>query len=190
MITDRQNSFIATLELDDQHVDFLGQLHGTPALRNDRTFSGGFFTGAPTVRDDSHLLGCRPAQEIALHAPLTVYFRCTDDYYHLYIRSHSTYTGHCISKSAQKVLGAYLPDDGDTTSFNLMSLENRIVTLQEMKGGIQRVRLKARNSKAIGIIRRKGAPYLYLSELDGEGVVFKLRIIERNASFLSNPDEI
>ena len=190
MITDRQNSFIATLELDDKYVDFLGQLHGTPALRNDKTFSGGFFTGTPTVRDDSHLLGCRPAQEIALHAPLTVYFRCTDDYYHLYIRSHPTYTGHCISKSAQKVLGAYLPDGGATTSFNLMSLEGRIVTLQEMRGGIQHVRLKARHSQAIGIIRRKGAPYHYLAEIDDEGVIFKLRIIERNASFLSNPDEI
>ena len=190
MTTNRQKSFIATLELDNQHVDFLGSLHGTPAIRNDSLFSGGFYTGATTPRDDSHLLGRRPVQEVHNAVPITIYFRCTDDYYHLYIRSHTTYTGHCVSKDFAGVLGAFLPAGSDTSSFNLLNLENRIITLEDMGSDIQRLRLKVRHSKQIGSIRRRGAPYSYLAEIDDKGMVFKLRIIERNASFLSDPNEV
>lgn len=190
MTTNRQKSFIATLELDERQVDFLGALHGTPAIRHDTLFSGGFFTGASRKHDDSHLLGSLPLREAKNPAPLIIYFRCTDNYYHLYIRSHATYTGHCISKDLAGVLGAFLPAGSDTTSFNLLSLQNRIITLEDMNGDIQRIRLQARGSGRIGAIRRDGAPYSYLAEIREEGVVFKLRIIERNASFLSNPDEI
>jgi hypothetical protein len=188
--TNRQKSFIATLELDHQHIDSLGSLHGTPALRNDSSFSGGFFTGAPRLQDDSHLFGHRPVQEVYNPVPLTIYFRCTDDYYHLYIRSHTTYTGHCVSKDSAGFLGAFLPAGSDTTSFNLLSLKNRIITLEDMGSDIQRLRLKVRHSKPISNFRRRGAPYSYLAEIDGQGLVFKLRIIERNASFLSDPDEV
>lgn len=190
MSTNRQKSFIATLELDDHHVDLLGELHGTPVLRHDTLFSGGFYTGASTTRDDSHLLGSRSIQEVQKHPPLTIYFRCTDDYYHLYIRSHPTYTGYCISNGADRVLGAYRPAGSATTSFNLLNLDDRTITLQDMGGVEQRVRLQARHSQPVGHIRRAGAPYRYLAEIDGQGVVFKLRIIERNASFLSDPDEV
>ncbi|MCK8666157.1 hypothetical protein M1M11_14780 [Pseudomonas azerbaijanoccidens] len=190
MATNRQKSFIATLELDNQHVDFLGELHGAPAMRNETLYSGGFYTGAPTPRDDSHLLGRRALQDVQDAAPLTIYFRCTDDYYHLYIRSHATYTGHCVSKDFAGVLGAFLPAGSDTSSFNLLSLENRIITLENMGNDLQRVRLKTRHSKQIGGIRRRGAPYSYMAEVDDQGLVFKLRINERNASFLSDPDEI
>ncbi|CAI8919720.1 hypothetical protein [Pseudomonas serboccidentalis] len=190
MSTHRQKSFIATLKLDYQHVDLLGELHGTPVLRHDTLFSGGFFTGASTLRDDSHLLGFRSLQEVQKHPPLTIYFRCTDDYYHLYIRSHPTYTGYCMSKGAGGVLGAFLPAGGDTTSFNLLSLDNRIITLQDMALDTQRVRLKARNARQINALRRRGAPYSYLAETDNEGLPFTLQITERNASFLSDPDEV
>ena len=190
MTTNRQKSFIATLELDHDHLDILGALYKTPILRTDASFSGGFYTGASIERDDAHLLGRRPPGEVRNASPLTVYFRCTDDYYHLYIRSHATHTGHCISKDAAGVLGAFLPDSGDTTSFNLLSLDNRTITLENMGRDIQRVRLKARNADHIGAVRRRGAPYSYLAGTDKDGIPFTLRIIERNASFLSDPDEV
>jgi hypothetical protein len=190
MSTNRQKSFIATLELDEHHVDFLGSLYGIPALRHDTLFSGGFFIGATRRHDDSHLLGSRPRCEVKNIAPLSIYFRCTDDYYHLYIRSHGTYTGRCISKDAAGVLGAFPAAGSDTTTFNLQSLQNRTMTLENMAKDIQRVRLKARNSGHIGAVFRSGAPYSYLAGIEEEGVVFKLRILERNAPYLSNPDEI
>ncbi|SMQ29477.1 hypothetical protein SAMN04488483_4837 [Pseudomonas helmanticensis] len=46
MSTNRQKSFIATLELDRHYLDILGELYETPILRIDRSFSGGFFTEA------------------------------------------------------------------------------------------------------------------------------------------------
>lgn len=190
MTTNRQKSFIATLELDNRHVEFLQTLHGNPAIRFDTFASGGFYTGNPTTRNDSHLLGSRAQEEIEAIAPLTLYFRCTNDYYTLYIRSHGPYTGHCISKDSAGVLGAFLPAGSDTTSFNILGSQNNIRTLEDMPNDIHRVRLKARNSGHIGALRRKGAPYSYLAEIEKQGVVFKLRIIERNASFLSNPNEI
>ena len=190
MSTNRQKSFVATLKLDEHHLDFLGSLHGTPALRHDTLFSGGFFTGATRNHDDSHLLGRRPRSEVKNIAPLNIYFRCTDDYYHLYIRSHVTYTGRCISKDAAGVLGAFPAAGGDTTSFNLLSLQNRTITLENMVKNTQLVRLKARNSGHIGAVFRRGAPYSYLAGIEEEGIVFELRILERNAPYLSNPDEV
>jgi hypothetical protein len=47
--------------------------------------------------------------------PMNIYFRCTDDYYHLYIRDHATHTGYCLSKDRAGVLG-FLPAGSDTTS--------------------------------------------------------------------------
>ncbi|MFJ4194803.1 hypothetical protein [Pseudomonas sp. NPDC089534] len=190
MRTNRQNSFIATLALDTHHVNFLGQLHETPAIRLDTQFSGGFFTGAPKRKNDSHLLGHRSRQDIPDPAPLTIYFRCTDDYYHLYIRSHPVYAGHCLSKDPSGFLGAFLPAGRDTTSFNLLNLDNRVITLPDLTRDTHLIRLQARSARHVGSLRRRGAPYLYLGETDQEGIVFKLRIIERNASFLSAPDEV
>jgi len=190
MSTNRQKSFIAILELDQHHLDILGALYETPTLRIDKSFSGGFYTGASIKLNDAHLLGRRPHGEVKNASPMNIYFRCTDDYYHLYIRSHATHTGHCISKDVGGVLGAFLPAGGDTTSFNLLSLDNRTITLEDMGRDTQRVRLKARNSGHISAVRRRGAPYSYLAGTDNDGIPFTLRIIERNASFISDPDEI
>lgn len=190
MSTNRQKSFIATLELNNHYINTLKELYGTTTKRHDVSFSGGFYTGASAYRDDSHLLGRRPHAEVENVLPMTIYFRCTDDYYHLYIRSHATHTGHCISKDVAGVLGAFLPAGGDTTSFNLLSLDNRTITLEDMGRDTQRVRLKARNSGHISAVRRRGAPYSYLAGTDNDGIPFTLRIIERNASFISDPDEI
>ena len=190
MTTNRQKSFIATLTLDQHHLNILGALYENPVLRYDNSFSGGFYTGAPKTIDDAHLLGCRPQREVKNVQPMNIYFRCTDDYYHLYIRDHATHTGYCLSKGRAGVLGAFLPAGSDTTSFNLLSHDNRIITLQDMGGDRQRVRLKARNAGQITALRRRGAPYTYLAETDNTGLPFTLNIIERNASFLSDPDEI
>lgn len=190
MTTNRQKSFIATLEIDQHHLNVLGALYEAPILRTDVSFSGGFYTGAAIKVDDAHLLGRRVHEEVKNASPMNIYFRCTDDYYHLYIRSHATHTGHCISKDAAGVLGAFLPDGSDTTSFNLLDLDNRTITLADMGRDIQRVRLKARNAEHIGSVRRRGAPYSYLAGTANDGIAFTLRIIERNASFLSDPDEV
>ncbi|MBV4456564.1 hypothetical protein KVG96_01170 [Pseudomonas sp. COR58] len=190
MKTNRQQSFIATLELGTSHVNFLGQLHGTPATRLDTHYSGGFFTGVSKRHNDSHLLGHRDRQEIVDPAPMTIYFRCTDDYYHLYIRSHVVYSGHCVSKDHAGFLGAFLPAGRDTTSFNLLSLDNQVITLRDLPRDTHRVRLQARNARPVGSILRRGAPYRYMGETDEKGIVFTLRILERNASFLSDPDEV
>ncbi|SEM93372.1 hypothetical protein SAMN04487857_10797 [Pseudomonas sp. ok272] len=190
MSTNRQKSFIATLQIDNAHVQSLGVLHGVPALRTETSFSGGWFTGAKRTKDDSHLLGCRPIDEVNNTTPWTIYFRCTNDYYILYIRTHETYTGLCISKDSQGMLGALDPDENDITSFNILNLNNRIITLQDMPRGVHYVRLKARNSERIGSIRRNGAPYNYFCETPYAGQVFKSTILERNASYISNPDEV
>ncbi|WP_157836048.1 hypothetical protein [Pseudomonas sp. H1h] len=190
MTTNRQKSFIATLELDHHDLDILGALYETSILRADTSFSGGFYTGASSKFNDAHLLGRRPHGEVKNAPPMTIYFRCTDDYYHLYIRSHATHTGHCISKDAAGVLGAFLPAGADTSSFSLLSLDNRTITLEDMGHDIQRVRLKARNGEQISAVRRRGAPYSYLAGTNNDGIPFTLRIMERSASFLSDPDEI
>ncbi|MGE8069156.1 hypothetical protein [Pseudomonas sp. NPDC089569] len=190
MSSNRQKSFIATLELDNDHVELLGNLHDGPILRTDSLYSGGSFTGRTQRIDDAHLLGICPPQESAAIAPLTLYFRCTDDYYTLYIRSENGHHGKCISRDSFGALGAFPAAGRDTSSFCILNPDNRIITLDDMRGDIHRVRLMADNAGQIGGVFRRGAPFTYLADTKGNGLVFKLRITQRNAPYLSDPDEI
>ena len=78
MTTDRQKSFIATLGTDNIPLHFLDLLHGEPAIASSVFASGGFFTGPPQRRDDSHRLGLHPEISADAIPGLLLYFRYTN----------------------------------------------------------------------------------------------------------------
>ncbi|WP_445180849.1 hypothetical protein [Pseudomonas sp. McL0111] len=190
MSINRQNSFIATLQVDNQHLDLLENLYSGPIKRTTSLFSGGFYAGAASVIDDSHLLGLRTRKQLTNITPGKLYFRCTEDYYTLKILTPGTYANHYFSKDESGVLGAFPPAGGDTTSFNLLDMNNNIITRDDLRRDTQRIRLKARNAGQISALRRRGAPYTYLADIKSNGLVFDLRISERNVPYPNDPDDI
>lgn len=190
MSNNRQKSFIASLELDDEYLEFLGNLYEDPVTRHSTFFSGGFYTGASSKIDDSHLLGIKPREPSLKIAPLNIYFRCAEDYYTLQILSPGTHTDKCVSKDNSGVLGAFPPAGSDTTSFNLLNLQDSIVTLDDLRADTHQIRLKARNAGQISSIRRQGAPYVYLADIKRRGLIFNLCITERNVPYANDPDDI
>ncbi|MFJ2711900.1 hypothetical protein ACIOZM_13550 [Pseudomonas sp. NPDC087346] len=190
MSSNRQKSFVATLQLYNEHLHLLDNLHKEPIKRTVTIFSGGFYTGASSTVDDSYLLGLRPREHSVDITPLKLYFRCAEDYYTLKILSPGAHTDKYLSKDDFGVLGAFPAAGSETTSFNLLDMNNNIITLDQLHGESQRIRLKARNAGQISASLRRGAPYIYLADIKSQGLEFKLRISERNVPYPDDPNDI
>ncbi|AZO83068.1 hypothetical protein BOO88_14020 [Stutzerimonas stutzeri] len=112
---------------------------------------------------------------------IVVHFRCYDDYYNLQILSESYYNNY-FSKSTQGFLGA-LPAAGDTTSFNLLNDNFKIVTLDDFDSDNLTVYLQARNAGLIKKTLWGGEVNRYcFHDQVGHQVSFKLQILERNVA--------
>ncbi|WP_433737215.1 hypothetical protein [Pseudomonas putida] len=182
MSTDQQRSFTARLTIDHHQLNFLNILHGKPVIINDTVFSGGFFTGAVQSRDHSNLLSFRPDCHEKV-APLNIYFRCSDDYYVMYVHSPAVYRWNCIDTNPKRILGAFPAAGSQTASFNLFDRNGRVVTLDDLYGPVHTLWLKARNAGKLGGMKVRGSPHIYLADAGDDGLPFKLNILKRNVPF-------
>lgn len=113
---------------------------------------------------------------------MVVHFKCYDDYYNIQIVSEAYYQKY-FSKDGQGVLGAYPAAGGDTTSFNLLSGNHQIITLDDLNSSQAALHLKARNA---GIIKkeiwRDPAYSTCFTDKSGDIATFELDILERHVS--------
>lgn len=110
---------------------------------------------------------------------MIVYFECHEDYYNIQIRSEA-HLGKYFSKNSTGILGAFPGANGETTSYNLLSSDQRILTLDDLTTDEVTVYLKARNA---GLIKRQliQDPKIYCyGDQSGDLVKFNLKILERN----------
>lgn len=154
MSTELERSFIARIRCGKAHLGFIQ----------------GWVTG-----NEPHLLTTIDENE-----DLIVYFRCYDDYYNLQIRSKACF-GKYISKNSNENLAACPPAGGETTSYNLLDSNQRIITLDNIKAGETTVYLKARHSSPITL--QETPAYEWFSGLPGAAVPFELKILERNVPY-------
>lgn len=188
MSTDRQKSFIATIGTESSLLHFLDLLHAKPAIVTSSFASGGFFTGKPQSRDDSHFLGLRPEVPVDAKPRLLLYFRYTGSDYRLYIRTPGPYYGKCLSISDEGLLGAF-PTTGSTT-FNLIDNRGRLLTLDTIKTETLSIYLRVRDSGLVHVHKVHDSKYIYIADKGAAPLSFNLRIQERNAPYLSHPDEV
>ena len=180
MSTDQKRSFIARIRCDNTPMKFFQQLLGNSAPQ------GNLLTTAHRYSDLTKRM-------VRVHKPINptvltrsdemiVYFRCYDDYYNIQIRSEG-YLGKYLSKNPQGLLGAFAGAGGSTTSFNLLNLDQDIITLDDLKKDEATVYLKARNA---GTVKRHliedPKVYAYTDKL-GEPVAFNLQILERDVPY-------
>lgn len=180
MSTDQQKSFIATIGTESSLLHFLDLLHDKPAIVTSSFGSGGFFTGKPQSRDDSHFLGLRPEVPVDAKPRLLLYFRYTGSDYRLYIRTPGPYYGKCLSISDKGLLGAF-PSTGSTT-FNLIDSRHNILTLDTIKTENPKIYIQIRNSGLLHKHKVHDSRYIYIADKGKAPMLFNLMIQERNAS--------
>ncbi|WP_129586942.1 hypothetical protein [Pseudomonas frederiksbergensis] len=188
MTTDRQKTFIATLGTETSLLHFLDVMHGKRTIVTSTLFSGGFFTGRPQERDDSHFLGLRPEAPIDARPRLTLYFRHTNLGYRLYIRTPGSYYGKCLSTSEEGLIGAFPPTGSET--FHLLHNNGKPLTLDHLNKDRTRIYLQVRNSGLMHVHNVHDSPYIYIADKGGAPLVFNLNIQERNAPYINHPDEV
>lgn len=187
MTTDRQKSFIATLSTSNL-LHFLDVMYGGPATVASSLASGGFFTGRPQTRDDSHLLGLRRDLPADTHPKLVIYFRHTRSSYRLYIRTPGTYYGMCISVNDGGLLGAFASVGSKT--FNLIDANGATINLDTISKDNIKVYLQIKHSGLVHQHKVHDSQYHYFADLGGVPMPFNLQIQQRNAPYLGDPDEV
>lgn len=175
-----KKSFIATLTLRDQNVNFLELLYGRPALARLTLGSGGFFSGRPPTVDHSDLLGLRPRAQAVESRPLALHFRHTDDGYILSVKNPGVYYGRVISEQALDAFEAVGSDDEDATIFNLITPEDTPLSTKLLSNKQLLISLKIKDKHYAGGLKMKGSPYIYLGRTEKRSkIVFALTILER-----------
>jgi len=116
-----------------------------------------------------------------------IYFRCTDDWYTLYIRSEGDYFGKTIDSTGQFFTCS---TQSDIATFKIINKEWKTLTLDDLKTNNENVYLLTRGGTRIN------AEFVFGDEpqriiANGQvNISFDLTILERNTPYLSNPDEV
>ncbi|MHC8307413.1 hypothetical protein [Pseudomonas sp. PB3P13] len=188
MTTDRQKSFIATLGTPTSALHFLDVIHGQPATVMSSLISGGFFTGRPQARDDSHFLGLGPDVPMGATPKLTLYFRYIGPGYRLYIRTTGDYYGMCLSTDDAGLLGAFAATG--SKNFNLIGTNGAIVNLNDIQKDANRIYLQVKDSGLVHAHKVHDSRYHYIADQGGAPLAFDLHIQQRNAPYIRHPDEV
>ena len=158
MSTNRQKSFLATLNWSTKSFGIISHRGNT----------------VPVLAE-------KPVADV-------FYFRCTDEWYTIYIRAEGEHFGKTIDLN-----GNYFSysTSSDPTTFKIINKDWKTLTLDDLKTNKENVYLLTRSGK------RVNAEFVFTNEspvrLQANGqinITLDLNIIERNAPFLNDPDEI
>ncbi|MHC8306005.1 hypothetical protein [Pseudomonas sp. PB3P13] len=177
----QKKSFIAHVECNDKRLTFLDSILGERYVASEANV----LTTLPPYR--RHPSGVQRSTPKFL-----AFFECYDDYYNIQIRS-ADYFGKYLSKNANGKLGAFPGAGAETTSFNLLDDNERIITLDDLSSRTANIYLKARNA---GIIKANkhptsGRDAYYFNDYSGEKLKFNFEILERNVPYPTSttPDQ-
>ncbi|MCX2685914.1 hypothetical protein OO306_10205 [Pseudomonas sp. DCB_AW] len=208
MLTHRQRSFIATVEAVDGSLNFLDELLGKPAeFMTPSTYLPARRTNISLPRFAPHYVDL-PAEVIPGKkkiksnywghspdtidvAPLQLYFRCVDEGYRLFVRSsvrykHALYLHdeNCVCALTSPFNGVY------PTPFDLLDTNNAPLAFGDLDDQAT-VRLTPAGERAPLMLQTfKDNPFTYVSTQGQQPLELRLNILERNAAYLNDPDEV
>lgn len=189
MPTHRQNSFLAHLRTQAYPIHCLDVLRGTPAEVIAPFGGEGFLAGALQPRSDAHLLGHQPPANGNTVEPLTLYFRHAPEGYYLYVRSLGPYFGRGISADENGHIGAFMIKEREPIPFKLIHSQRGETSLEHIKHDRVGMFLQRAGKGFVHRSSRHDAEPTYLNTAGGSPLGFILDIQERNAPWLSYPDE-
>ncbi|AIZ34185.1 hypothetical protein ACE1YR_05695 [Pseudomonas sp. K1(2024)] len=186
MLTDRQQSFLATLHLQDRPLNTLDALLGKPAWVN---WFGGASTLpqlASTVRNDSSMLSCQPG--VGDQAVL-LYFRYSEGGYRLYSRTPGEHFGKGVWLHGHGHLGLVSTRKQAPTTLRLQTLQGDALALSELAGSQHPVWLITEQGH-VHPRQRLPSPFEYLGGQGQTPLTWSMTVIEREVPWLSSPDEV
>lgn len=187
MPTHRQQSFLATLWRDHYPVHTLDALEGKPVwVHKIGTALPPGSSLASTVRNDSAMLGCHPG---VTGAAMVFYFRHKPGGYRLYAREPGRHFGKGVYLDKRGYLGLQPTDRYDPTPFGLYSLTGAPLSLQALEGDTHTLTLACKGAPVAPAWRANNR-YHYLATTNAPAQPWRLRILERQVPWVSNPDEI
>ena len=182
MTRNQERSFIARITCDGEDMTFFDQiLSSRHFVSNGRTSATppNIVTTFEAYDPDSEEM--LPVGGITT-TTMVIHFRCYGDYYNMQILSEAYYQKY-FSKNRQGVVGALPAAGGDTTSFNLLDINHRIITLDDLSADTATIHLKARNTAIIRKeIWRDPVYRSCFTDKSGDIATFRLVILERHAS--------
>lgn len=208
MLTDRQRSFIATVEAVDGSFNFLDQLLGKPAvlvtppitipaglqkIPKARGYLQTVMVPEHVIpgskRDQSNYLG--HVHGPATAPPLCLYFRCIDNGYRLFVRSSVRYKHALYIHEENCVCALNSPFNGVyPTLFDLLDTNDTPIAFDDLEDETI-VRLTPAGKRAPLMLRSfKDNPYTYICTKGQRPLELRLHILERNAAYLNDPDEV
>lgn len=219
MLTHRQRSFIATLESVEGTLNFLDQLHGRPIVLGapERTpehspkfedialagFGRRFRiarrlgkltrpapeTAIPVGRNESHYLGHVPEHVDA--APLQLYFRSMENGYRLFVRSPVRYGKSFYIHAENCVCALDSPHEGSYASlFDLLDENDAPIAYEALEDDMTLRLGPAGKGTALMLRTFAGLPYTYICTQGQRPLELRLKIQQRNAAYVSAPDEV
>ncbi|MFJ2711899.1 hypothetical protein ACIOZM_13545 [Pseudomonas sp. NPDC087346] len=184
MSTDQEKSFIATFSTQFGKPHFPGLTYGRTIKTPNMDYAPFRFE---SHMDVSNYLFLKP--EVPANS-LTFYFRCLDDYYTIYIFTKGTYYYQTLSNEEDDFLNPHVPHEGDQTTFNLLSKNGKVITLDDLATDTPTIRIRTRGGKVLqeGRSRRPYDPVVGTAvRLDSPSnaavLDFKLNILQRNAPY-------
>ncbi|KIF59183.1 hypothetical protein EVS84_23210 [Pseudomonas koreensis] len=181
MTSNIEKSFIATLRMFDHRVGFLEHLYGKPAMATISLFSGGFYTGRPQIRDQSHLLGIRINEQSDRIKPLKLHFGHTPDGYILTVKNQGPYFNQVISNHWLDTVEAVKPDTDSPSKFVLLDRYGTAITRDNLQAEHTPVCLKLESHDYLGGIKIRSLPYVYLGKTEERSkITFILSVVERH----------
>ncbi|ATP51929.1 hypothetical protein CR512_22325 [Pseudomonas putida] len=140
-------------------------------------------------RDESNYLGY--VAEAVDAAPLHLYFRSVEKGYRLFVRSSVRYARALYIHKENCVCALPSPfDNAYPTLFELLDCDNIPITFASLEDQAI-VRLAPAGRQTPLMLRTfKGVPYTYVCTQGQSPLELRLSILERNAAYLNNPDEV
>lgn len=182
MSTDRQKSFIAELSTNFGHLHFPRLTHNKKVTMQPPKH----YKYEGTLDISNYLF----ADSKNPHNTLRFYFRCTANHYHIYIRTPGAYYGSILGMNKYKTIIA--TENKDAANFNLLDKNGNVITLDDISSN--KLSLTIQTTHGVPLT---GTKYMYSHDGHhvnagggGSNLVFHLNIIERNASYVDNPDEV
>lgn len=183
MFTDRQRSFVAEVRPTVGALQFLSVLHNVQHVWEDTWYV--VARDSNRYEDHGHLLGYTPQPR---PEAIQLYFRYTRGGYVLFVRA-GRYTGYVIGQDRHGHYGAYLPAEGNSSRFWLYEENDVPITGTELIYNETTLTLMDVSDYPVGLSRHKDTPHTYLGAGTADGLPLRISLVERNAPYLSYPEE-
>ncbi|MBZ9781310.1 hypothetical protein K9857_07040 [Pseudomonas sp. REP124] len=176
MSHNKERSFVATISTNHGNLHLPRLTYGKTMHIRKLDYDVWSFEANMNASTNLCVMGIAPPDQ------LKFYFYCIEDYYSIYLLTNGLYHRQALSNEDKDFIGAFKPDDGQTT-YNLLDQQGRIITLDQFSNDKPQIRIQTRGGKTLSVRGKTRVGGLVCTESHrSEPLDFRLNIISRGAA--------